>query len=117
LGINSRFRKESQNLNFAVPAATLAKALSGARSLTGFLEFPPNAELTGEYSGVVQNLTAGQSADFTILVSESNGGAIQGCMAVKLSLVGSGYLQGMFKVCNCLSMWLRTSENKFQRST
>jgi len=38
---------------------------------TGFLEFPPNAELTGEYSGVVQNLTAGQSADFTILVSES----------------------------------------------
>jgi S1-C subfamily serine protease len=95
LGINSRFRKESQNLNFAVPAATLAKAFLGARSLTGFLEFPPNAELTGEYSGVVQNLTAGQSADFTILVSESKGGAIQGCMAVKLPLVGSGYLRGI----------------------
>ncbi|MGO9663816.1 MAG: tetratricopeptide repeat protein [Polyangia bacterium] len=55
---------------------------------------PPNAELTGTYSGVVQNLTIGQSADFTISVSESKGGAIQGCMAVKLPLAGSGYLRG-----------------------
>jgi TPR repeat protein len=44
LGINSRFRKESQNLNFAVPVATLARALSGARTLVGFLKFPANAD-------------------------------------------------------------------------
>jgi S1-C subfamily serine protease len=95
LGINSRTRIESQNLNFAVPAATLARALSGARSLRGFLDFPPRAELTGKYSGVVNNLAAGLSADFTIFVSESKGGVIRGCMAVKLPLVGSGYLRGM----------------------
>lgn len=94
LGINSRYRKESQNLNFAVPAATLAKALSSARGLTGFLDFPPNTELTGTYSGVVQNITAGLSADFTIFIGESKNGAIQGCMAVKPPLLGSGYLRG-----------------------
>jgi TPR repeat protein len=44
LGINSRFRRESQNLNFAVPAATLAGAVSRARALTGVLDFPPDAE-------------------------------------------------------------------------
>lgn len=95
LGINSRFRIESQNLNFAVPAATLTRALAGARTLPGFLELPPNAELTGTYSGIVQNLTAGLSADFTMVVGESKDGAIQGCLAVKLPLTGSGYLRGM----------------------
>jgi S1-C subfamily serine protease len=43
LGINSRFRKDSQNLNFAVPSNTLAMALLSARSLTGLIEFPANA--------------------------------------------------------------------------
>lgn len=73
LGINSRFRKESQNLNFAVPAATLSEAISGARTRTGFLDFPPNAGLTGTYSGVILNITAGVSADFKIAVTESEG--------------------------------------------
>jgi len=40
LGINSRTRKESQNLNFAVPSDTLAEALSIAQNLTGSLKFP-----------------------------------------------------------------------------
>jgi Trypsin-like peptidase domain len=40
LGINSWFVKESQGLNFAVPAATLAIAYSRARVLQGFLQFP-----------------------------------------------------------------------------
>ena len=43
LGINSRSRRESQNLNFAVPATTLAWALIAARTRAGILEFPPNA--------------------------------------------------------------------------
>jgi Trypsin-like peptidase domain len=40
LGINSWFVKESQGLNFAVPASTLASAYSGARDLQGSLRFP-----------------------------------------------------------------------------
>lgn len=93
LGINAWTRTESQNLNFAVPAATLARALSGARTLTGFVDFPPNAVQTGTYSGVVLNLTANVSAGFKIVVAESRG-TIQGCMAVKPPLIGSGYLIG-----------------------
>ena len=44
LGMNSRSRRESQNLNFAVPAATLAGAVSRARALAGVLDLPPDAE-------------------------------------------------------------------------
>lgn len=40
LGINSWYGEESQNLNFAVPASTLALAYTGARSLRGSLRFP-----------------------------------------------------------------------------
>ena len=40
LGINSFLLKESQNLNFAVPSATLTQAISGARTLAGLLKFP-----------------------------------------------------------------------------
>lgn len=40
LGINSWSAKESQGLNFAVPASTLARAYSGALALQGFLKFP-----------------------------------------------------------------------------
>ena len=94
LGINSRYRKESQNLNFAVPAATLRTALSEARRMPGVLDFPPNSDTSGTYSGVVQNLTAATSADFTISINEKKDGAIQGCMAVKMPLIGSGGLQG-----------------------
>jgi TPR repeat protein len=44
LGINSRTRKESQNLNFAVPAATLRTALTAARARTLNLSFPPSRD-------------------------------------------------------------------------
>jgi S1-C subfamily serine protease len=44
LGINSFLLKESQNLNFAVPAATLAIALSRARARPGFVEFPQSGD-------------------------------------------------------------------------
>jgi Ca-activated chloride channel homolog len=40
LGINSWSVKESQGLNFAVPASTLARAYSDARDKAGFLRFP-----------------------------------------------------------------------------
>ncbi len=44
LGINAWARTESQNLNFAVPAATLTKILSDARALEGVLKLPPNSD-------------------------------------------------------------------------
>jgi TPR repeat protein len=40
LGINSWYGKESQNLNFAVPASTLVTAFAGARALRESLRFP-----------------------------------------------------------------------------
>ena len=40
LGINSFLLKESQNINFAVPATTLAHALTVARARTDFLGYP-----------------------------------------------------------------------------
>ena len=52
--------------------------------------------LTGTYSGIIKNLTAGISADFKIAVIENNG-ALQGCMDVKPPLYGSGPLQGTMK--------------------
>jgi hypothetical protein len=54
---------------------------------------PINA-FTGAYSGVVQNLTGGVSSDFTVSLRENKDGVIEGCMAVKPPLGGSGYLKG-----------------------
>jgi S1-C subfamily serine protease len=93
VGINSFLLENSQNLNFAVPAATLSTALSAARAKTGYLGFPPNNELTGEYSGIVRNLTAGMSADLKIIISASSG-ALRGCVTVQPPLAGSGSLRG-----------------------
>jgi len=44
VGINSRLLEESQNLNFAVPASTLATALKRARVVTGDLKFPQDGD-------------------------------------------------------------------------
>ena len=44
IGINSRMVEESENLNFAVPSATLAVALSRARAKAGTLGFPQNGD-------------------------------------------------------------------------
>lgn len=44
LGINSWTRKDSQNLNFAVPAATLSPALTAGRQRVVYLSFPPTRE-------------------------------------------------------------------------
>jgi len=81
----------AQNSN--VRPATPSTSRYATSSQTSQASIPESAELTGTYSGVVQNLTAGVSADFTILVTERNR-AIQGCMEVKPPLFGSGSLRG-----------------------
>ena len=108
LGINSWTRTESQNLNFAVPAATLANALSDARALTGFLDFPLNTGLTGTYSGVVLNRTLKVWADFKIVISESKG-AVRGCSVVQPPLLGSGSLQGTLDGLQFSLVWVTDS--------
>src|SRR5579864_1552828 len=67
-----------------------APAIEPAAKNASVAELPP---LTGIYSGVVHNLTAGLSSDFKIALTENNG-AIRGCMEVQPPLVGSGPLQG-----------------------
>jgi hypothetical protein len=79
------FSGESSNVSSTPSTSSYA-----TNSQTSIAE---SAELTGTYSGVVQNLTAGVSADFQILVTERNG-AIDGCMEVKPPLIGSGSLRG-----------------------
>jgi len=44
IGINAYLLTESQNLNFAVPAPTLAAALKRARVVTGALKFPQDGD-------------------------------------------------------------------------
>jgi hypothetical protein len=80
----------SANSNVSSTTSTSSYPTSSQTSQASTAE---SAELTGAYSGVVQNLTAGVSADFQILVTETNG-AINGCMEVKPPLVGSGSLRG-----------------------
>jgi TPR repeat protein len=57
-------------------------------------EPPSNIEITGTYSGVVHNLTGKLSSDFSISLRENKDDSIEGCMAVKPPLGGSGYLKG-----------------------
>jgi hypothetical protein len=44
LGINSRLWKESENINFAVPSAAMAKALAQARAVTKSVKFPQDGD-------------------------------------------------------------------------
>ena len=78
----------SSNVYSNTPTSSYPSAAQD--SGTSIAETP---ELTGGYSGVVHNLTAGVSADFTVVLTERNR-AIQGCMEVKSPLVGSGSLRG-----------------------
>jgi hypothetical protein len=80
----------SQNSNVSFTNSAGSYATSSQNSEASITE---SSELTGTYSGVVQNLTAGVSADFNILVTERNH-KLQGCMEVKPPLIGSGSLRG-----------------------
>jgi S1-C subfamily serine protease len=54
----------------------------------------PSQPLTGQFGGIVHNVSAGVSAEFGIVVTESDG-VITGCMGVKQPLFGSGPLTGV----------------------
>lgn len=57
---------------------------------------PVVRSLSGQFGGVVNNLTAGVSADFEIAVKD-NGGQLSGCMVVKQPLYGTGPLVGVVR--------------------
>ena len=52
-----------------------------------------DSSLTGQFSGIVHNQSVGISAEFAILVSDSEGN-LTGCMGVQQPLFGSGPLEG-----------------------
>jgi hypothetical protein len=76
------------------PPVQLKKAVSPAGSINP--EIPVNQPLvrvSGQFGGIVHNLSSGVSAEFGILVLD-NEGNLSGCMAVKQPLFGSGPLSG-----------------------
>lgn len=75
-----------QNLNFSLPADLIRELDRYGSSDEG--------NLTGTYSGLVNNLTAGGSADFTVVLSQTDT-AVRGCMRVFRPLYGSGPLTGV----------------------
>jgi len=54
------------------------------------------AQLTGSYSGIVRNSSAGVSAHFSSAIREESG-AIYGCINIRKPLYGSGALQGTIR--------------------
>ena len=96
LGINSRTRKDSQNLNFAVPAAMLAHALKTGRERVVYLGFPPaQDDLVSMTSGQIRALTteAGQGdADrLQVLIDAAELGNVEAqVMLSGLYLIGYG---------------------------
>jgi S1-C subfamily serine protease len=121
VGIATFQFKAGQNLNFAI-AADHIRPLVGQNLHLSFAEFqsavpqppqmdnssvarqeapPPtggervrNLPLTGRFGGIVHNTSAGLSAEFGLIIDESEGGLLSGCMVVKPPLFGSGGLSG-----------------------
>jgi TPR repeat protein len=107
LGINSRFRRESQNLNFAVPAVTLAGAVSRARALTGVLDLPPNAEAQ-LHLGFLYYQGQGVPQDYVQAVAWIRKAAAQGNAEAQASL-GAAYAmgQGVQRDYGQAALWFR----------
>ena len=107
LGINSFTKKESQNLNFAVPAATLARALSTARALTGTLKFPPSAD--AQFSlGLLHYKGEGVPQDYNEAATWFRSAAEQGNAEAQLHLgflytEGHGVQQDIFQAAAWIS--------------
>jgi hypothetical protein len=84
-----------------VPTATAAAPLASAavavqQKKNASSASPPNqppAKVTGQFGGIVHNLSSDVSAEFGVVVID-NGGALSGCMGVKSPLFGSGPLSG-----------------------
>lgn len=80
------------------------------------------ASLTGEFAGVVHNLSVNVSAEFAVFVDE-HAGQLSGCMLVKKPLFGSGPLQGyvdgqtiVFSVTSAIgkiTAWGKRSDHDF----
>lgn len=120
VGIASFQFAKGQNLNFAIAAehvqplfdqhlnVTLAQFESFDKRSHPELSSPTASEsaevpkkesgnvarsLTGQFAGVVHNLSANVSAQFEIVVNDADG-IVWGCMGVKQPLFGSGPLSG-----------------------
>jgi hypothetical protein len=95
IGITSLQFILGQNLNFAIPVNYAQPLLSSNGPVIPLASprFRGN-ELTGAYSGTVDNTTAALSATFEIRITEQSGN-ILGCMMVRRPLFGSGQLKGV----------------------
>lgn len=90
-----RGRKASLRLDHDLVLTPSSKRIAKARGGDGPSKYGTavGGKITGTYSGVVTNLTAGDSGNFRITVNE-RGVILRGCMAVRKPLYGSGPLNG-----------------------
>jgi S1-C subfamily serine protease len=121
IGVATFQLEKGQNLNFAVAADyiqplldqhfdvsikdfqsvvrrakhqnAMASATSSADIGRSADEESHNSSLTGQFGGIVHNLTVDTSAAFSIIVSDEQG-ILSGCMGVQQPLFGSGPLSG-----------------------
>lgn len=57
----------------------------------------PTVSVSGTYAGTVHNQTANLSSTFTVVIHQSKGGLLDGCMKVQPPLYGSGMLRGSIR--------------------
>lgn len=117
IGVTTFQFEKGQNLNFAIAADEIRPLLSMHLEIplsqfkspatqrqhvqratsSQTIQNPPPPEsvqaITGQYAGIVHNLSANLSAQFALIVDET-GGTVSGCMGVKQPLFGSGPLFG-----------------------
>jgi serine/threonine protein kinase len=85
-GVSYVFRITQLRCNVALGAATFAPPASSGPGATA-------GGFTGQFQGVVRNLSTQVSANFSV-VWEDRGGPLAGCMVVQQPLSGSGPLEG-----------------------
>jgi TPR repeat protein len=88
LGINSFLLKNSQNLNFAVPTATLSRCLSEAQALAGVLRHPPGADAQFRL-GLAYVKGEGVPRDYTEAATWFRAAAAQGHLEAEATLGGA----------------------------
>jgi TPR repeat protein len=115
LGINSRTRKESQNLNFAVPAATLSEALVVARRRLLFLNFPPAREsllsmTPAHVRALREAVEQGNPDSLQILRDAAMGGNVEAML--NLGTLYSGNGRGVPQVYPQAITWFRAAADQ-----